>query len=239
MKFVMGFVAITSMVYYGSMATDKATAEIKKSTNYKDTIVGQEKTISLEFNELWPDMRNDEDVILLEEVLAEIEKGRGKSHKYKKISKTLYPLFMGVLIAKVVLIPLILKMLTAISTAALVMSKISLITTGLLALKWIFSGNGEQATQFELVYVPPPQAHGSIPYRSFKTWNDQSSDDSNKIVDSKETNKQKYIPINKVENKTPYYGGGYGYGVNGDATASNDLYRYNQHQYNNYGKPFL
>lgn len=75
MKFVVGFVAIISMVYYGGMATDKATDAMRNRTKDKNTIVGQEKTISLEFNDLWPDMRNDEDVILLEEVLAEIEKG--------------------------------------------------------------------------------------------------------------------------------------------------------------------
>lgn len=63
------------MVYYGGMATDKATDAMRNRTKDKNTIVGQEKTISLEFNDLWPDMRNDEDVILLEEVLAEIEKG--------------------------------------------------------------------------------------------------------------------------------------------------------------------
>lgn len=128
-------------------------------------------------------------------------------------------------------------MLTAISSAALVMSKISLITTGLLALKWIFSGSGEQQTQFELVYVPPPQSHSAVPYRSFKTWNDLSSADSNKIGETKETEKQKYIPINKVENKQSHNTGGYGYGVS-DANAYNDWYRYNQHNYN-YGKPFL
>lgn len=148
---------------------------------------------------------------------------------------------MGVLIAKVVLIPLILKTLTAISSAALIMSKISLITTGLLALKWIFaagSGTGEQHTQFELVYVPPASAAYSKPYRHLKQYGDQSWEDSNLIADATlPKDQRKYIPVT-----TPYTTYKAGYGLNN--AANSNLYGYNPHYYHNHqnnndGKPFL
>lgn len=166
---------------------------------------------------------------------------------------------MGVLVAKIVLIPLILKMLTAISSSALVMGKIALVTTGFIALKWIFSENSyDTKDRFELIYLP----NGGKSYRSasggFSLNDDQYwSDSSNQytaIAPAASMGQQKYIPVN-LKNEIPYKtyrvigsndGSGGNAGVvrskNGLVNSVKDLYYYAQHNYNNNnneGKPFL
>ncbi|XP_075144506.1 protein Osi13 [Haematobia irritans] len=207
MKLVVGFVAITAVVQC-KMAKSHENALQYKDQSFANVDKIQDKTVKVNAKAFWPEIQYDENVIMLSEVLEEIENGRGKSHKYKKLSKTLYPLFVGVLIAKVVLIPLMLKMLTAISTAALIMSKISLITTGLLILKWIISGqNSEgQQTQFELIYVPPLKTYGKS-YGGLKTWPDQIWSPSSYLPDATSRHHQKYIPINKYGNDGSNYDG--------------------------------
>ncbi|EDV90709.1 uncharacterized protein LOC6569766 [Drosophila grimshawi] len=60
---------------------------------------------------------------------------RGKHRKHKKMLKMLYPLLGAAVLAKLVLLPLILKWLTALSASSFVMGKIALAAAGLLALK--------------------------------------------------------------------------------------------------------
>ncbi|XP_034487486.1 uncharacterized protein LOC117791726 [Drosophila innubila] len=95
--------------------------------------------------------------------------GRGKQHKNKKLLKTLYPLFGAAVLAKLILLPLILKWLTALSASSFVMGKIALASAGLLALKSILS-SGHARDRLEII-------HSSAP--TFKSYHsDLSSSDS-------------------------------------------------------------
>lgn len=156
---------------------------------------------------------------------------------------------MGVLVAKIVLVPLLLKMLTAISVAAVVMSKIALITTGLVALKWIFSGNiYDSKDRLEFIYLPT-SSKGKPQHSAaggFSILDDQSwSESDNQYAASHDTTnpKQKYIPVNlKSESPYNFYRNAYGGRTTGWDVGNSikDLYYYAQHQHsNNIGKPFL
>ncbi|XP_016995811.1 uncharacterized protein Osi13 [Drosophila takahashii] len=85
--------------------------------------------------------------------------GRGKHKKQKKLMKMIYPLLAAAAVAKVVLLPLVLKWLTALSTSSFVMGKIALATSGLLALKWILSG-GHAHDRLEIVHSHAPLVKG-------------------------------------------------------------------------------
>ncbi|KNC21376.1 hypothetical protein FF38_12532 [Lucilia cuprina] len=224
----------------------------EESVNNDETKDLRTEKLSRQSISLWPNIEQDQDLLLLEQVLQDIE-GRGKSQRYKKLTKFMYPLFMGVLVAKIVLIPLILKMLTAISASALVMGKIALIATGFIALSSIFShGIYDTKDRFELIYLP-----NGRPYRSttggFSLYDDQSWSDSNNqyavVAPAAAGQQQKYIPVNlKPEftyNSYRAAAGELGGGGSGRVGNSiNDLYYYSQHNYNNNnnnndGKPFL
>lgn len=140
-------------------------------------------------------------------------------------------------------------MLTAISSTALVLGKISLITTGFLALKWIFSGNVyDTKDRFEIIYLPSSNGR---PYRSaaggFSLWDDQSWSDSNNqyVATAATVRPQKYIPVT-LKHEMPYNSYRYPGGRDGNSNAFKDLYYYAQHSFNknnnnnnNDGKPFL
>ena len=139
-------------------------------------------------------------------------------------------------------------MLTAISSTALVLGKISLITTGFLALKWIFAGNVyDTKDRFEIIYLP---SSNGKPYRSatggFSVWDDQTwSDSNNQYVSMGATGgQQKYIPVT-LKHEMPYNSYRYAGGRDG-GNSIKDLYYYVQHNFNkgnnnnnNDGKPFL
>uniref|UniRef100_A0A1A9VDN8 Uncharacterized protein n=1 Tax=Glossina austeni TaxID=7395 RepID=A0A1A9VDN8_GLOAU len=164
-----------------------------------------------------PLMENYKDIVLVDRSANELQKGRHKSHKsshrYKKLHKFVMPLLMGVLAAKLILIPVLLKVLTAISTSALVLSKIALVATGFLALKWFFSGSVKDTRRFDLIYLPQSEA---APFRihggSFTLADDQAWDAS-EVVDLQPYKKtqHKYIPmIVKPGTKYSSYGSGVG-----------------------------
>ncbi|XP_022220790.1 uncharacterized protein LOC111072992 [Drosophila obscura] len=92
-----------------------------------------------------------------------IAEGRGKhQHKkqQKKLAKMLYPVLAAAALAKIVLLPLVLKWLTALSTSSFVMGKIALVTSGLLALKWIISGGGHARDRLEIIHSSIPAIKG-------------------------------------------------------------------------------
>ncbi|KAH8344438.1 hypothetical protein KR084_011708 [Drosophila pseudotakahashii] len=98
--------------------------------------------------------------------------GRGKHKTQKKLMKMVYPLLAAAAVAKVVLLPLILKWLTALSTSSFVMGKIALATSGLLALKWIMSG-GHAHDRLEIIHSHAPLVkglHGSDLSSSGSSW---------------------------------------------------------------------
>ncbi|XP_064550771.1 uncharacterized protein Osi13 [Drosophila montana] len=87
---------------------------------------------------------------------------RGKKHKQKKLLKMLYPLLGAAVLAKLILLPLILKWLTALSASSFVMGKIALAAAGLLALKSIMSPAHER---LEIVHASAPSLksyHGDL-----------------------------------------------------------------------------
>ncbi|XP_039231640.1 uncharacterized protein LOC6537586 isoform X2 [Drosophila yakuba] len=78
----------------------------------------------------------------------------------------------GRAIAKMVLLPLVLKWLTALSTSSFVMGKIALVTSGVLALKWILAG-GHARDRLEIVHSHTPLVkglHGSDLSSSGSSW---------------------------------------------------------------------
>ncbi|KAH8402761.1 hypothetical protein KR215_010278, partial [Drosophila sulfurigaster] len=82
--------------------------------------------------------------------------GRGKhSKKSKKLLKLLYPLLGAAVLAKLILLPLILKWLTALSASSFVMGKIALATSGLLAFKSMIS-NTHAHDRVEIVHSSAP-----------------------------------------------------------------------------------
>ncbi|XP_062126787.1 uncharacterized protein LOC133839343 [Drosophila sulfurigaster albostrigata] len=82
--------------------------------------------------------------------------GRGKhSKKSKKLLKLLYPLLGAAVLAKLILLPLILKWLTALSASSFVMGKIALATSGLLAFKSMLS-NTHAHDRVEIVHSSAP-----------------------------------------------------------------------------------
>ncbi|XP_017103915.2 uncharacterized protein Osi13 [Drosophila bipectinata] len=85
--------------------------------------------------------------------------GRGKHKKQKKLMKMIYPMLAAAALAKIVILPLILKWLTALSTSSFVMGKIALATSGLLALKWIMSG-GHARDRLEIIHSSAPAIKG-------------------------------------------------------------------------------
>ncbi|EDW24290.1 GL24066 [Drosophila persimilis] len=91
-----------------------------------------------------------------------ITEGRGKhQHKkqQKKLAKMLYPVLAAAAVAKIVLLPLVLKWLTALSTSSFVMGKIALATSGMLALKWILS-SGHARDRLEIIHSSVPSIKG-------------------------------------------------------------------------------
>ncbi|KAH8407119.1 hypothetical protein KR222_007437, partial [Zaprionus bogoriensis] len=80
---------------------------------------------------------------------------RGKPLKHKKLLKMLYPVLGAVVLAKLILLPLILKWLTALSASSFVMGKIALLTAGLLAFKSIMSA-GHAHDRLEIIHSAAP-----------------------------------------------------------------------------------
>uniref|UniRef100_A0A1A9W5N4 Uncharacterized protein n=1 Tax=Glossina brevipalpis TaxID=37001 RepID=A0A1A9W5N4_9MUSC len=158
----------------------------------------------------WQPMEKDRDI--------ELQKGRHNRYKrYKKLQKFIVPLLMGVLVAKLIFIPLMLKMLTAISTSALVMSKIALVATGFVALKWIFTGSVKEDTRFDLIYLP--QSNKAAPFRHGGNRDDQAWDASEVLeIQPYKKTKHKYIPV-IMKDDTKYSGGG-----TKDSYAQNNYY---------------
>ncbi|XP_030371703.1 uncharacterized protein LOC115621989 [Scaptodrosophila lebanonensis] len=100
------------------------------------------------------------------------DEARGKHHKHKKLLKMLYPLLGAALLAKLVLLPLVLKALTALSSSSFVMGKIALITSSFLVLKWIFS-SGHAHDRLEIIHAMAPslKAHATEDiYASGSSW---------------------------------------------------------------------
>lgn len=73
--------------------------------------------------------------------------------------KIVYPLLVAAALAKMVLLPLILKWLTALSTSSFIMGKIALVTSGLLALKYILS-SGNARDRLEIIHSSVPAIKG-------------------------------------------------------------------------------
>lgn len=82
--------------------------------------------------------------------------GGGKK-KGKHMRRILYPVLMGLFIAKIIIFPLLLKALTIMSSASFVLSKMSLLSTIMLGFKWFLTQNtmqSQQDSKVEVVHVP-------------------------------------------------------------------------------------
>ncbi|EDW97844.1 uncharacterized protein LOC6537586 isoform X1 [Drosophila yakuba] len=146
-------------------AEQEAAAEERQRVERQWLSMAETQLHSLIRDDLSPDAVNK----MLETWSTE---GRGKQKKQKKLKKMVYPILAAVAIAKMVLLPLVLKWLTALSTSSFVMGKIALVTSGVLALKWILAG-GHARDRLEIVHSHTPLVkglHGSDLSSSGSSW---------------------------------------------------------------------
>lgn len=82
--------------------------------------------------------------------------GGGKKKKHMGFRRILYPVLMGLFIAKIIIFPLLLKALTIMSSASFVLSKMSLLSTIMLGFKWFLTQHTQtqQESKVEVVHVP-------------------------------------------------------------------------------------
>lgn len=85
----------------------------------------------------------------------------GRRKGKKRMQRYLYPVMIGLFIAKVIIFPILLKALTVMSSASFVLSKMSLLTSLLLGFKWFLTNNNHQQqsrpaepSKVEIVHVP-------------------------------------------------------------------------------------
>ncbi|XP_017491363.1 PREDICTED: uncharacterized protein LOC108379521 [Rhagoletis zephyria] len=193
------------------MATNSAQIEVGIKNAEKDS--PQQANVSAYQRESVKPKAIRAEAAALETSAVEFSEGRGK-YKRRKMLKYLQPLLVGVLIVKFILLPLVLKTLTALSTSSFVMSKIALATAGLFVLKWLFSGsedgsgyNGgvKERTHFEIVHLPLPLTktyqRGNAGGDVVGGWSDLSLSGSNSILAVKHANNKpsKYIPVNSAK----------------------------------------
>ncbi|XP_055698529.1 uncharacterized protein LOC129798991 isoform X2 [Phlebotomus papatasi] len=116
--------------------------------------------------------------------------GRGKHHykfgkKKKKALKHLYPLIVGLITAKSIIIPLIFKSIILLSKSAFVLSSLSFLVSIVLGIKVLVlhslhSKAGSESTKVEVVHVPLQQKYGH-----YSGWIDREMEN-------------KYIPISST-----------------------------------------
>lgn len=79
----------------------------------------------------------------------------GKYGKKKKYSKFLYPVIIGLFITKMIMFPLFVKAVTILSSASFVFSKMSLLASLILGLKFFLTNHNQQGeNKVEIVHVP-------------------------------------------------------------------------------------
>lgn len=84
----------------------------------------------------------------------------GKYGKFGKIGKKkkykwLYPVLIGLVITKMIMFPLFVKVVTILSSSAFVFSKMSLLASLILGLKFFLSNNAQNNdSKVEIVHVP-------------------------------------------------------------------------------------
>ncbi|GAB0087564.1 hypothetical protein DMENIID0001_018890 [Sergentomyia squamirostris] len=121
---------------------------------------------------------------------ASVTEGRGKhpykfGKKKKKALKHLYPVIVGLLTAKSIIIPLILKTIIMLSKSAFVLSGLSFLASIVMGIKILLlhslhSKSGSESTKVEVVHVPLQHKYG---HYSSSGWIDRESE------------LNKYIPI--------------------------------------------
>lgn len=81
------------------------------------------------------------------------KKGGGKK---KKMHKWLFPIIIGMVITKMIMFPLFIKAVTILSSAAFVFSKMSLLTSLILGMKFFLANNhhNNNDSKVEIVHVP-------------------------------------------------------------------------------------
>lgn len=79
----------------------------------------------------------------------------------------MFPVLIGLFIAKVIIFPVILKALTIMSAASLVLSKMSLLTTIMLGFKWFLTHNHNNIhsknsdSKVEILHLPAIKKKGT------------------------------------------------------------------------------
>lgn len=86
----------------------------------------------------------------------------GKIGKKKKYLKILYPILIGIFITKMIMFPLFVKAVTILSSSAFMFSKMSLLASLVLGLKFFLTNNNQNNdSKVEIVHVPLKKYGGS------------------------------------------------------------------------------
>lgn len=81
-------------------------------------------------------------------------RGSGGFGKKKKYRKFLYPVIIGLFITKMIMFPMFVKAVTILSSAAFVFSKMSLLASLILGLKFFLTNQNQNDSKVEIVHVP-------------------------------------------------------------------------------------
>lgn len=100
--------------------------------------------------------------------------GRGRKKKGKGMRRYLYPVMIGLFISKVILFPMLLKVLTIMSSASFVISKMSLLTSVLLGFKWFLTNSNQPMQQRPAESSKVEIVH--IPVKDHKDWDRETGD---------------------------------------------------------------
>ncbi|XP_055907180.1 uncharacterized protein LOC129942332 [Eupeodes corollae] len=136
----------TETKWIKSAKVDFVTLELSKPEAYNQLATFNQSETNLVPNSTKAEFRG---------IITDKGAGRGHLRKRKKFLKFMYPLLMAALFAKLVVVPLFLKLLIATTSSAFVMSKIALVISALIALSWLLGATRERA-KLQIVQYPGP-----------------------------------------------------------------------------------
>lgn len=88
-----------------------------------------------------------------------------------KKARTMFPVMIGLLIAKAIILPMLLKALTIMSSASFVLSSMSLLTSVLLGFKWFLTSSQHPQQQSVMRMQEPAKVEiVHVPVKKYNDW---------------------------------------------------------------------
>lgn len=85
-------------------------------------------------------------------------------------TRGMFPVMIGLLIAKAIILPMLLKALTIMSSASFVLSGLSLLTSVLLGFKWFLTSQQPQQQSIMRMQEPAKVEIVHVPIKKFNDW---------------------------------------------------------------------